>query len=197
MPTASLVTFSEKEIITLFFGSSLLTALLVFMLGWVKDWIKETRTKKMAAQYSALRLAVLLESFAIASADNIAENASFESSDGHMGHNTTEIPPIGDMPEDIDWQALDPSLSAQILTLPNELVLAKITLSGFWEVCDPEDFSSQYRHQAGYLGYRAWEIAQNLRIKYALSTFEPKNNSWNIKEYLQPHFDAVTSSPED
>jgi hypothetical protein len=80
--------------------------------------------------------------------------------------------------------------------LRNELVLSA-RLIGFWEDVDRECVPAACDQEAGKCGYIAWELAADLRRRYHLGAFGPKQTSYDILSVLKPlHEKALREAKE-
>ena len=86
---------------------------------------------------------------------------------GLAGKYPTTLPPLTDYPTDMDWKALEPSLSAPALSFRNELHTSNLHVA--WVIRDeiPEAGKTCVK-EAGKCGYSAWKIAADLRSHYSL-----------------------------
>src|SRR4051794_15507736 len=112
-----------------------------------------------------MRLAVILETFAMECANITVDNHLYSQSEGHAGTAHTTLPPAPKYPDDANWRSLDPELSARALSLPNELSLSDGAIAFYWQV-DPSDRGALLgicSAQAGKSGYRAWQLAAETR----------------------------------
>ena len=167
--------------------TGLVTALFNQGIGWFRDWRKESTVTIRDATYAAMRIAVLLEAFAMECASLIEENAFAEKSGGPS---TQKLPSLSEYPTDIDWKSLDSSLAAQSLSIRNELRLSVRTIA-FWSGEEPAEIPSVCSNQAGKCGYRAWQLATALRRHYKLPSFDPTQGYWDLVGTLQKRHDAV------
>jgi hypothetical protein len=104
------------QLITAVGVGSLITTILNLWWGW---WSKRSENKRSAA-YLAIRLAVILERFAIECADVVTEQEEFEQG---RGESASALPALEGFPSEQGWNTLDPALSARVLTFPNTLRL--------------------------------------------------------------------------
>ncbi|MYI24623.1 MAG: hypothetical protein F4109_04235 [Gammaproteobacteria bacterium] len=151
----------------------------------------KTETDKNA-RYLAARIAVTLEQFALKCADWIDDNEAYIDTRGSVGRLRLTLPPLAEFPTDAHWTAVDPALVARSLSISNELMLAKAAIDFAKGVADSEDHlyvRNTFDGQAGKCGYRAWQLAIDLRQKYTLGEFSPSEFSWNSERLLKKHHD--------
>jgi hypothetical protein len=172
---------SVWDILKLALSTGVATALLNNFFGEWRDRRKELTTTTRDATYLAIRVAVILERFAMACANIIADNHMYNKAGGHAGAAHAELPPIAEYPTDADWKAIDPTLSARALSLPNELCLSEGAIKFSWEI-EPTDEGvhlTTCNGEAGKCGYRAWQLAADMRHRYGLPEVKPEETAWN------------------
>jgi hypothetical protein len=168
------------QVLTLFLSAGVsagvFTAIVNNLLAEWRDRRKEKRTSARDAVYLAMQVAVIIERFAIECEDIINHNELHTEFQGHAGTVHWKLPPLGEYPTDADWKALDPSLSSRALSLPNELRVSEGVIK-FWSELEPRGqgiLLNTCNGQAGKCGYRAWQLAVDIRRRYGLSpVFEP------------------------
>jgi hypothetical protein len=181
---------SWTDILKVALSTGIVAALINQGITWLRDWRKESSTIQRNATYLALRVAVILEQFAIMCADVIGDNVLYRDSDGHAGKSHGSLPPLGEYPTDADWKSVDPAFSARALALRNEIFLSDGAIAFVWEV-DHDTVQGACNEHAGKCGYRAWQLAVDLRKRYGLPEFDPKQTHWDIVPVLKESFDAA------
>jgi|SRR6266851_4312275 len=91
---ATQTVLSISDILTLAFSTGVITALLNNLLGWLRDWKKDHTSTKRDPRYSAMRIAVILEKFAIECANVISDNDLYKKAEGHAGAAHGTLPPL-------------------------------------------------------------------------------------------------------
>ncbi|TGU74579.1 hypothetical protein E4633_03700 [Geomonas terrae] len=170
--------------------TGVITAIINQAINWVREYYKEKGVNTRCSRYSALRLAVILEGFAISCADDIAEMDMYRHFGGEVGRKSRKLPLLDQFPADIDWRVLDPSLSTKVLSFHNDLALAQQVIGGTYDI-DPECGPDACLDQLGICGYRAWGIAEALRERYQFPQHDPKEFSWDVVECLKNKFDSA------
>lgn len=143
--------------------TGVLTTLLNQGVGLLREWWINKNRKKSEATYLAMRLAVILEEFAVKCAYTMQHGeADYKEGAVEFSYN---LPTLAPYPQESDWKSLDHKLAAQIMSFPNEISAAEMS-------CE-----FQRRHE-GYLfgssdetivaGAKACRLAQSLRKKYSL-----------------------------
>ena len=178
------------ELLKLALGTGLVAGIATQSFGWIIDRWKSNRLAETQATYLAVRLAVAFESFAIRCAEKISDNDMFRQSEGHAGRPHGTLPNLEEFPADVSWTTLDPALLSRSLSIPNELLLGERMIA-FWSDVDPDPSltRSACDAQAATCGYRAWKLAENLRTRYKLPEFVPKDFSWDTIRGLKKRHD--------
>jgi hypothetical protein len=193
------VVVSGWDIVKFALGTGVVTAVANNLLGWLRDWKKEGTTSTRDARYLAMRVAVTLDEFAIECAKSIRDNQIYIESMGHAGTRHGKLPPLSEYPTDADWKALDPSLSTRALSFCNELRLSEGIIGLWWDI-EPGDqgiLMNTCDGQAGKCGYRAWQLAADMRRHYGLPEFEPEHTGWNIVPELKQEHDLELKRVKD
>ncbi|HEX5078202.1 MAG TPA: hypothetical protein VFV80_03560 [Geminicoccaceae bacterium] len=150
---------SWSTILTVAGTTGVLTALLNHVLWGLREWWAASSKKKDHASYLALRLAVLLESYATACSDFISENAHAEQGpDDRLPHWNTSLPEMPPYPEDDDgWRAIDRRLAGRVLNLPNRIHVSQNIIAWTFELNDDE-LGETLDEQAAARGLEAWKL---------------------------------------
>jgi hypothetical protein len=90
-------------------SAGVFTAIVNNLLAEWRDRRKEKRTSARDAVDLAMRVAVIIERFAIECEDVINHNELHTEFQGHGGTAHWILPPLGEYPTGADWKALDPS----------------------------------------------------------------------------------------
>ncbi len=157
---------------------------------------REAQSRTRDARYFAVRVAVLLEQFAIECADYVSDQELYKDSVGYAGRQHCELPQLPVYPDEADWKALDPNLLARALSLRNELTLSGKTIA-FWGHVDRDCIPGECEQQCGRCGYMAWQLAADMRHHYGLPTFDPARSSLDAAGALKPLHDKVLSKTRE
>jgi len=138
------------------------------------NWYREHSSKKALAAYTAMRIAVVLESFAKACASFIQENNNAQTfPDQEFPDWNISLPPLGNYPDDPEgWRALDRGLAGRALELKNNLHISQDIISGTIEYVI-EDLESELTKNAASRGLEAWNLAVELRRKHSVGPAQP------------------------
>jgi hypothetical protein len=175
-----------KTILTTVMGAGLVTTLLTQVWGSLSKQFENRRH----ATYLAIRIATILERFAIECAERIANRNMYDDYEGHAGSSSLRLPELASFPDEENWNTLQPRLLARVLTLPNEQTLAHSAID-FWRDVDTDSLPTMFKEQCGKVGYIAWMLACDLREQYRFPRFDPKQTSWDIVETLKANHDDV------
>lgn len=169
------ISMNAGDIAKIALGSGGIAALISQGITFFVGWKKESRSDGRMRRYSAIRIAVALETFAVQCNEVVWETEASINSDGHIGKEHGSIPAMGKYPNDIEWRLLDVELCAKILAFENEIELCRKNLSFAIDV-QPfrEDIVQVVILETGKCGYRAWELAKTLRAMYKLPNFDPE-----------------------
>jgi hypothetical protein len=158
----------------------------------VVRWLAHHHTETREARYLALRLAVIFEKYAIECAEAVAANELYLGSRGAAGDLTVSLPTLDAYPTDADWKALTTSLAVRALSVPNELVLATKAIDGeYVQGGHNADISVALDRQAGKTGYRAWQLAVDLRKKTGLPANDLSGHTWDFIATIKAEHDRA------
>jgi hypothetical protein len=168
-------------IITSSVGAGVISGLIAQGAPWVREAISNGR----AADFSALRLALLLEDYAGQCSEIYSEVQAAISTSGHAGVYRTGLPLVPDYPADIAWHALGTKLTEKVLTfrVARADVGAEINDAAENHAGPPDDLSDFVADKAIEIGLKAVAVAEHLRKKRKLSPAYPEGR-WDLKNYL-------------
>lgn len=170
---------------TLLLTSSVIAGVISGVIAQAAPWIREAITNGRAADFSALRLALMLEAYAGECSEVYSDVQNSIASSGHAGREHSHLPILPDYPADIAWHALGTRLTEKVLgfRVDRADLAAEITFEAEWVVGPPDEISGFVGNKAVELGLKAVEVAETLRKKRKLSPAYPKGR-WNLKNYL-------------
>lgn len=178
---------SLTSIITVVGSTGVLSAICTHSLGMFRDYLKDRKAKKSAASYAALRLAVTMEAYTLSCAKRASDIQNNHCSGGHAGTRHYSLPELKAYPDDIDWKALGPTCSDQLLSFPNGIAHWNTVIhtanehGGFPD----EDGSFECDGYCALQGLKAWNIAVSLRKKFDLAPVAFPDGMWDIVKYLK------------
>jgi hypothetical protein len=148
-----------------------------------EEWRLASSKKVDRASYLALRLAVLLESYANACSDFISENAHAEQDpDDRLPNWNASLPELPAYPDDDEgWRAIDRRLAGRALNLPNRIHVSQSIINWTIELNDDE-LGETLDEQAAARGLEAWKLAVQLRRMHSIEAVEMV---WDFAEMLE------------
>lgn len=137
--------------------------------------LRERFSSRREAKYLALRIAVILETFADDCISIISDADTSRQSEGAAGQHTTNLAALAPYPDDEKgWRALGSAFSAEALGFPNLVRAYQQSINFTWQVADPDDAQSECEEASAVLGHRAWALAKSLRLNHGFPPFAPK-----------------------
>lgn len=155
-----------------------LGSVLSAIFGVARELYAEKRSKKKEAEYLAIRMVCIFESF-------MEGCASVVGDDGYSSIQVT-VPQLDVQLSDVNWKSLPPELMYEILYFPSLIKDAEGFIDGtFDHAATPPEYSEGFeerQYQYSKLGIMASELATKLREKYKI----PKRHisSWDVVEYM-------------
>ena len=172
----------EKIVIGLF------GVFLGFILNFVKDIFTARQTRKKEAEYLAIRMICIFESFMDGCAAVVGDDGLYHGQPDEDGYHRVQVktPELDVELKDVNWKSFSPQLMYEILYFPSLVKEANNFISSKFEYsASPPDFYEGFQerqYQYSNLGLRAAEITQKLRKQYNI----PKNHisNWDMVEYM-------------
>ena len=176
----------EKYIFAL--AGIVLGSMLSAVFSVVKELYAENRSKKKEAEYLAIRMICIFDSFMEGCASVVGDDGLYHGQTDAEGYSRIQVtPPKLDVQlEDVNWKSFPPELMYEILYFPNLIKgVESFVDSTFEHAASPPDYSEGFeerQYQYSMLGIMASELTRKLREKYKI----PKNHisSWDIVEYM-------------
>jgi hypothetical protein len=146
-------------------------------------WLREAMNNGRAADFSALRLALLLEDYAgqcVEVHSNIGATLYVNGEGSQYG-----LPSLPEYPADIAWQALGTRLTEKVLGFRVTRSDAGAEITAEWEdnPGPPQERNYVISDMAIDVALAAVTVAEHLRKKRKLSPAYPEGR-WNLKNYL-------------
>lgn len=172
----------EKIVIGLF------GVVLGFFLNFFKDISTARQTRKREAEYLAIRMICIFESFMDSCAAVVGDDGLYYGQTDEDGYHRVQVktPDLELELKDVNWKSFSPQLMYEILYFPSLVKEANSFISSTFEfAASPPEFSEGFeerQYQYSTLGLRAAEITQKLRKQYNI----PKNHitSWDMVKYM-------------
>lgn len=163
------------------------------LINSVKEWLQTEAEKKTRATYASLRLATILEAFAVGCANRIQEVSLYTSVPDSITRPENELPELQSYPEDIDWTSLPADLSSPVLSLPNEVTIGNDHVRAYLTVLDITGEESGHLKecplQCGVIGLQAWHLATELRDHCGLKYKPRLRADWDFLSVLREQRD--------
>lgn len=181
--------FTWGNLVTFAGTAGVVSAVLNQGFGWLRDWRTASVRNKAHAGYLALRVAVLLESYAYACSEFISDNgAAPHLPDQEFPEWDTSLPELAPYPDDADgWRAMDRNLAGRILGFPNKVRssqgIIRLTIEHTLE-----DLGEALDEQAAERGLEAWQLAEELRERYRIPAADVV---WSYAKNLQAALDGA------
>ena len=153
-------------------GTSTVAALVASLVSHFLAGRRDKQARERDATYLAIRLAVILEGYALACHELLSDNDLHSSSGGEAGKQRSKLPDLPPYPDDADWKSLETALASRALLFRNELWISDRSIT-FWLDIEPEYLLPTCNQEAAIRGYQAWCLAENLRDQYRIERFEP------------------------
>lgn len=130
---------------------------------------RDYRHRKAQAAYMALRLAVILESYASACSDLMAYNANAERHpDEPYPAWKTILPELPPYPDDADgWRSIDLKLASQCLSFRNRIHDSQRVIDSAIEYA-MDELENTLNEYVAERGTEAWRLAVDLRSKHGV-----------------------------
>jgi hypothetical protein len=153
-----------------------------------RELYAEKRSNKKDAEYLAIRLICLFDTFMENCASVVGDDGLFHGQTDEQGCSRIQVlvPELNIHIDDVNWKALPSELMYDILSFPNLVSDANRLIDSTFEFsASPPDFSEGFeerQNQYSILGIKASIISDKLRSKYKI----PKNQitNWDIVEYM-------------
>jgi hypothetical protein len=184
----NLSALSAGDVVQLALSTGVVTTIINQGVSYLREWQKDRKATNRGASYTALRLSIIMESFALACANSISQQALYHDSGGSAGSLYGKLPMLGDFPVDAEWKALNQALAARALALPIEISGANDGIASFTEMVGPDDNAQFFGEQSSKVGLRAWKLALDMRKEYRLPALDLNEFGWEPIKILNDEF---------
>ncbi|WP_192562954.1 hypothetical protein [Pseudomonas gozinkensis] len=172
-----------KLFIPYILGTGLLTVIITLSVDKTFLLINNRKEKK----HSSIRVAVILESYALTCSDFISGNEYFGQRYGlnEKSYDMTngDRPVLQNFPTDINWKEIKPSLASRALSLNAEELMTNSLLSSLTDDEFGWDRLAEVHKIVGYNGYKAWMLANEFRADVSL----PRAETLHLEKYVEKH----------
>lgn len=170
-------------------GSGLLGAVLTQGLVWARDAFASRRSR----HYSALRLALMCERYAVGCASDIELRTGYhEEEEGSLLPTGMKLPDVPDMPDDIDFKIISTELMERIFSLAVEVRFEENALSSAADHLDGDDLVDEYLHAVARRGLQAWQLGIDIRKRSGLPASTLNVGEWGFVDLLREYAEAKT-----
>lgn len=183
--------FSTAELLTIVAGSSVIAAAMTQGVGIVRDWYKAKRD----AKFSALYLAITLESYADECATLIGDSQNHENSNGHAGAAHGNLADLPEYPAAVEWKPFGIKDTTKAMSFRVEVDTRKASFSGHWEFGDEEEIVPLVREEAARLGVKALTLAASFRESWGIDPVD-YSAKWNVQDYLKDAWESHVKKRE-
>lgn len=177
MPTG---TFTYVDVVALVAGSTVLAAFV--SQGFTV--LREAIERKRQSAFSALYLAIGLESYASKCSTTISESETYEASAESAGAPHGNLPDLPDFSPSIDWEPLGIAATTKAMSFAVEVKNTQAMIRGAWEFSDEDDVIPEVREAAARLGCKALMLASELRQARGVAPVE-YTGDWNVVQFLE------------
>ena len=171
-----------------------LTAIVVVLLGALITMAVTQQKDHAAARYLAARLAVILEAYAINSANSLNEWDTYQITGAEQGAMIEGVPDLPEYPDGDGWSALRPDMVERALSLRNQLAIGRLDVASLERLIDDHDeIAERCAEHVGACGYTAVVLARALRRRYDLQAFDPTRTFWDVEPTLRQRHDRIVN----
>lgn len=169
-------------------GSGVAAALLSQALVWWKESRREIQIADRDRRFFALKLAVVLERYAIECAMRIG------TVDEHIQGIEIEEPRSGplpgtpplELPDSTEWRWIDSALSSEVLALAPKIKFGEGSVQATFDYGDYRQGAEELILQLRYIGFETLTLASTIRKKYGLEPQAYSMGEWDFRKTLSP-----------
>jgi hypothetical protein len=151
-------------IVTIILGSGAASV----VLQRVFEGFRDTKKRKEATKYLALRLAFLFEGYAIDCASKISDHQMYTDSHGAAGGTMAKIPEPPGLPESSSYEFLKSEMLNRVFAFPQTCKIAQDTVTFVAEVHDEDEFWRAVEEETIKIVSEAIDIGRELRRNHGL-----------------------------
>lgn len=167
-------------------ASGLLGAVLTQCLVWIREALISRRSR----HYSALRLALMCERYALDCASDIELRTGHHAEGDSILPSGMKLPALPDFPDDIEFRSLPASLVEPVFSLGVEVRFSENALSYLSERLNGEELVDEYLAAVAVRGIQAWELGRSIRKHIGLSNAVLDLGDWNFIEVMKQYVPA-------
>jgi hypothetical protein len=166
-----------------------LGSLLGAVLGTVRELYAEYRSKKHEAEYLAIRIVCILESFLEGCAAVVRDDGLYygqRNPDGVL-RPLISTPRLEFDLKDSNWKSLPLNIMFEVLYFPSQVSVANNLIDSIFEhVATPPDYDEGFeerQYQYSELGLKAADLSTRIRKKYKLP--QRHVGDWDVVEFIR------------
>lgn len=167
-------------------GSGLAAALLSQCLVWWKESRRERQIVDRDRRFFALKLAVVLERYAIECAMRIGTVGEhihgYEIQEPRSGP-LPGTPPL-ELPESTEWRWIDSALSSEILALHPQIKFGEGSVAAIFDYGDFHQGAEELIAQLRSIGFKTLTLASTIREQYGLGVQTYALGEWDFRKTL-------------
>jgi len=170
------------------------SAVVATVVGIALDVWRESHRNKRATRLEALNVAILLEGYAIACANKIADHETAQSSDGHAGQYMASIPDLPELTVTVGFlRPKKASVANKLLMFPQAIKQADQEAGFWWDVVgDIECARNAAKNCTAKIGLESISLAQQLRSAFDLPERKLIFGKYDVSEQLDKSIQKVT-----
>jgi len=142
----------------------------------IEQW-RHSKSRQESVRHLALRVAFMLEGYAIDCADKV------EFADVDRVRDFSAVPQLPALPESSAYVLMQTDILEKILDHPQQCQMAGSGAAFLREIGDPESASVAVEEATIQLGQKALEIAQEIRKHYHLPRRKLVSGTWDIETF--------------
>lgn len=150
-------------------------------------WIREAAHLRRSRHYSALRLALMCEHYAVDCASDIENRTGPLEEAEPILPAGMKLPILPDVPGDIDFRALPAALVEPVLSLRVEVGFSESALSYAADHLDGEELAEEYLRVVASRGLQAWKLGEQIRKRTGLSKAALSVGEWDFLSLLRQY----------
>ncbi|WP_140652505.1 hypothetical protein [Rhodanobacter glycinis] len=143
-------------------------------------WIREALTSRRSRHYSALRLALMCEHYALDCASDIELRTGHHEVGESILPSGMKLPALPDFPGDIEFRSLPASLVEPVFSLGVEVRFSENALSHLSGLLDGDELVDEYLAVVANRGIQAWDLGSSIRKGAGLSKAVLNLGEWDF-----------------
>lgn len=150
-------------------------------------WIREALTSRRSRHYSALRLALMCEHYALDCASDVELRTGHHEEGNSILPAGMKLPRLPDFPTDIEFRSLPAALVEPVFSLAAEVRFSESSLSHISQHLDGEELVDEYLAVVAKRGIQAWELGKTIRKGAGLSEAVLNLGDWDFMAVMKQY----------